>query len=191
MPIAGGLVTAYKPNDTPGMPDEVFFTGVTGTSGTTNFPGPTSLGYMKHVGREDFGDVAQDLPPVQTGAFVSLGDGLEGFGGKEPELESHSQLEPGTQLLITLEDARANSIGVMAMSVVDTPLPLFGGIVHTFPIVSQFQVATNPLGKWSFSFSPWPNGIPAGSTFYFQAGVLDAAAIEGFALSNCLLGETP
>lgn len=191
VPIAGGLVTAYKPGDIPGGPDEVFFTAVTDANGNAGFPGPTSLGYMKHVGRDDTGDVAQDLPPVQTGAFISLGDALPGTGGKNPKLSSDSELQPGSQLSIQLNNALGNTFGVLAVSVVDTPLPLFGGVVHTFPIAAQFQVATSAIGKWSFNYAPWPNGLAPGSTFYFQAGLLDAGAIEGFALSNCLKGETP
>jgi hypothetical protein len=191
VPIVGGLITAYKPGDTPALPDEVFATVVTGTNGNANFPGPTSLGYMKHVGRDDTGDIAQDLPPVQTGAFISLGDGLAGFQGAEPELESISTLKPNTQLVIALEDALPFTAGVMALSYQDTPLPLFGGIVHTFPIAAQFPVSTNHFGKWSYSFAPWPNGVPADSLFYFQVGVLDATAVQGFALSNCLKGTSP
>jgi len=191
VPIVGGLVTAYKPGDNPSLPDEVFFTGVTDSNGNTTIPGPTTLGTLNHIGRDDTGDVAQDLPQVQTGAFVSLGDALAGFAAQEPELESASWLLPGTQLLIQLEDAKPGTAGVMAMSLVDTPTPLFGGIVHTFPVAAQFPVATNLGGKWSFVYAAWPDGIPPGSTFYFQVGLVDPAAIQGFSLSNCLLGTTP
>ncbi|QDU69772.1 C25 family cysteine peptidase [Engelhardtia mirabilis] len=189
-PLPGVLVTAYKESFPPGGPDEIFFTGYTGTGGTTVVPGPTELGSINVTGRDDDGNVVTEVTAVESGAFTSLGNSLPGGFGAAA-LTSTSTLDAGTPVTLSLSHAAPNSPGLMAVGFVDSAVPLFGGIVHPLPSALDVPVTTNFQGEWTYDIPLWPGGLPPGLKLYWQVGMLDFGAVQDVALSNALRSTQP
>ncbi|HKX46227.1 MAG TPA: C25 family cysteine peptidase, partial [Planctomycetota bacterium] len=191
-PLPGVLVSAYKPSFEPGGPDEVFVNAYTGPNGTATIPvGPQTLGTINVSARDDDGNVAVEGAIIQTGAFQNLGDSLPGSFGLAPVLQSSSTLAGGTSAKVSLKKALGLSPGALAIGSADNPTPIFGGIVHPVPYFALVPFVTNAQGAWDYLVPVVPLGLPSDAKLYWQAGILDAAAVQGISLSNALKATLP
>jgi hypothetical protein len=191
-PVPSVLVSAYKPPFDPALPTELLVAFQAGPSGPVSIPlGPQTLGTINVTGRDDDGNVAQEFVQAKSGAFTKLGQGTPGTQGA-PRLSSQSDLTPGLPAQIRLEDGRPFAAALLAGSLGQSPLPVYGGILYpSLPFAAEFLGLLDIAGDSSWAFVPWPPNCPSGLTVCFQAGVLDAEALPGVALSNALLGVTP
>ncbi len=71
-------------------------------------------------------------------------------------------------------------------------LATHGGLLVPSPVPpgGQFTLFTQASGGFTLP-GPWPAGVPAGVTLYFQAWVVDPPAIAGVSASNGLSATTP
>ena len=191
-PVPDVLVSAYKPPFDPALPTELLVAFQGGPTGPVSIPlGPQTLGTINVTGRDDDGNVAQEFVQAKSGAFTKLGQGTPGTQGA-PRLSSQSNLTPGLPAQIRLEDGRPFGPALLTGSVGQSPLPLYGGVLYpSLPFAVQLPGLLDALGDSSWAFAPWPPNCPSGLIVCFQAGVLDAEAPPGVALSNALLGVTP
>lgn len=191
-PVSNVLVSAYKPPFDPALPTELLVAFQGGPSGPISIPlGPQTLGTINVIGRDDDGNVAQEFAQAKSGAFTKLGQGTNGTQGA-PRLSSQSDLTPGGPALLRLEDGRPLAAALLAGSLGQSPLPIYGGTLYpSLPFAVQFPGLLDALGDSSWEFVPWPPNFPSGLTVCFQVGVLDVEAAPGVALSNALLGVTP
>ncbi|MEZ5962430.1 MAG: hypothetical protein R3F56_01165 [Planctomycetota bacterium] len=116
-------------------------------------------------------------------AWTNLGYGLAGFDGA-PLLTGTGRLRPGAATTLTTTFARPNALGVLALASHAAPTPFLGGTL--VPRVSDVLVVlpTDPSGKSTLAFL-WPN-VPCGFEMFMQHIVVDAAGVQGVALSNAL-----
>ena len=59
-----------------------------------------------------------------------------------------------------------------------------------YPTAVRVRLTSDSRGLAVLPFT-MPIGLPSATTFFFQAVVLDPAAVQGMALSNALEGLTP
>lgn len=90
-----------------------------------------------------------------------------------------------------LTDALPGTFGLLSVSFVDSKLPLFGGIVHPALPVANIPVSVAADGSWTFELEKWSYGLAPGTELFWQAGLIDPAAVEGIALSNALQSIQP
>ena len=134
--------------------------------------------------------VGTHVPP---GSFVEFGDGLAGTGGIVPLLEGHLEPRIGQPFDLEVSGAIGQSrvftiIGSMEESI------LFGGEFHidlAAPNVFFANVASGAPGVAGAGTVLYNLGIGNDPTLVYvsvfaQSVVLDAGAIQGASLSNCL-----
>lgn len=192
VPQPGVLVSVWKKPFDPALgPDDLLAAVYTGTGGQASFTGPTTLGSIHVMGRDDDGNVAKQISAASNGAFQKLGQGTTGTQSMVPRLDSSSTLQANLPVSIRLQDGRVAAGGAMFASLNDTPVPHFGGIVYTFPEFFSQVFFTDGSGDWTFFVPNWPAGLPSSLELFFQAGVLDDQAVGGVALTNTLRAVTP
>jgi hypothetical protein len=192
MPQQNVLISAHKAAFDPALPDEIQSSASSGTSGTTTIPlGPQTLGTINTTGRDDDGNVALEGIAAKSGAFTKLGNGTPGTQGT-PRLASNSNLTPGLQASLRVEDGRPFGPALLAGSLSSSPLPLYGGTLYpSLPFAAELVAQLNAVGDHVFLIQPWPPNFPGGLHVYFQAGIVDPEALPGVALTNALDGLTP
>ena len=116
---------------------------------------------------------------------------ISGTDGKPPILKSDAELIGGTFVQIQLLNSLPNTAGLMVLSGTDSAVPLFGGIVHPYPVNLDFPVVTDQFGRWAYNVLNWPGTIPPGVKLYWQVGLFDPGAVEGISLSNALQSTQP
>ena len=121
-------------------------------------------------------------------AWTDLGGGLAGVSGI-PNLAGTGTLVTGQPFTLNLTSAKASSPATAFASLVDTPTPFKGGVLHTVPVVFSFALVTDGSGQILLG-GPWPPGA-SGLTFYVQYGVADGAAPVGVSLSNYVRAIVP
>ncbi len=122
-------------------------------------------------------------------AWSDVGCELAGVSGA-PVLAGSGSLAVGTQNSIDLSNAAPNAFAVLFASLSSTPAPFFGGTLKPFPPVVTLSLGTGPAGVVALPFV-MPAGVPGGVNLYVQYGIQDAAAIQGVALSNAVVGIAP
>jgi hypothetical protein len=126
-----------------------------------------------------------------SGLYAKYGTGLAGTGAFVPELGGSSCPDVGQSFSLVVGNAVGGSVGLLALGAGSTSLPLFGGTLLVNPIVFTKAFFTSGAagspGAGSASM-PFLANDPSviGSALWSQAGVLDAIAPQGFALTNGL-----
>jgi len=123
-----------------------------------------------------------------AGTWTSIAAGLPGTGGATPALAGSGTLLGGSANTLTLTGALPAAPAWLVFGLQAVNAPLKGGTLVPSPFV-VLPTATSPAGGFGLSFT-LPGSVPAGTRLYFQAWVKDAAAVQGFAASNGLLGTT-
>lgn len=192
-PLPGVLVSVFKeswPPSSSGVP-EILGNAYSGTSGTAVIPiGPTTFGSIHTIGRDDDGNVASGIIPVNHGPWKDLGGGKYGGNGK-PKLGGTGSLKPNTANSIDLYDAPANRPAILFVSFGSNPQPFFGGTLHTLPLALALNATTDGAGRVLIAIPSWPANVPAGTTLFMQYAIDDPAAAFGVGLSNGLRAVTP
>jgi len=117
--------------------------------------------------------------------WTNLGHGKLGSNGT-PVLVGTGEISPHStnQLALTRDAPLATAYIVLGLSEVD--LPFKGGtLVPSMDLL--FPVPTDAEGAATLPFV-WPNGAPAGTTFYLQVWTHDEHAVLGLSASNGLRG---
>jgi len=174
--------------------------GTAAIAGYTNsaaFP-VTSGSYDTHFdgfeGLIGDGFVAQFALELNSGTsaanWLDAGFALAGHAGKLPALSATGDLTPLSQGTVSLENAASSALTLVFGSPVAGYLPVKGGTLVPFPILSMMVSTTDPLGGLVIPYT-WPAQVPSGQTLYVQAWVLDAGAVFGLAASNAILATAP
>lgn len=114
--------------------------------------------------------------------------GVAGAGGY-PLLAGSGTLVPGGDVSVHLGSAAPHAVGRLFAGTGIAFASFKGGVLVPQPIVVQ-SFLTDGGGQQTWS-AAWPAGLPAGSSVYLQAWILDAAAVQGVAGSNGLQGHVP
>lgn len=115
-----------------------------------------------------------------VGAVENLGGGLAGTEGI-PNLDVTGVFAPGNEVVFSISQAKPNTNFVLVAGATIVNLPIFGGILIPNPEL-LVPGATDAQGHAQVALT-WQ--IPLGVT-YFQFGVVDPSAVEGWALSNAI-----
>ena len=164
---------------------------------------PTETALVRDMDGDGTGDlVALVLPSAQNGWWypaVTVLDGLQspwsdlglGLAGSvgTPTLSGAGAASPGANFALSLDGAAALAPTFLVVGTTRIDLPILGGTLVPSPDF-LFTTATDAEGGDELLF-PWPpNGAP-GLELTFQSWVIDAAAAQGVAASNGLLGTQP
>jgi hypothetical protein len=125
------------------------------------------------------------------GVFAKYGAGLAGAQGYVPQLGGSGCASTTTPFSLLVGDALGGSPGILALGTGAAAIPLFGGTLLVNPIAFTFGfVTTGTPGSGAVGTANFPLSIsdPAiiGVPFWSQAGILDANAVQGVALTNGL-----
>jgi len=122
--------------------------------------------------------------------WTNLGQGKSGTGGLTPTLGGTGTLVAGSPVALTLAQARANSLASLVIGLGLANVPFKGGIMVPQVTYLISGLPTSPTGGLAL-LSPWPAGVPANFSVYFQYWVVDPVATQGLSASNGLKGTTP
>jgi len=111
----------------------------------------------------------------------NLGGGLAGISGI-PTMAVDGMLAPGETVVFTLDNAAPNSVAVLVVGLTIINLPIFGGVLIPNPEVLT-STTTDATGHAEVAFT-WNEDLML--TTFWQWGVIDAAAVEGWSISNAL-----
>jgi len=128
---------------------------------------------------------------TSSGAFVNIGPGLPGTFGNTPLLTGGGDLTPGGPgFVLNTVAVKANAPGVTFISLSEGAAPFKGGVLYTFPILLQFDVAASFVGTVTIP-GVIDASIPNGISFYVQQAFSDDAAVKNVSLSNGLELQVP
>ena len=126
---------------------------------------------------------------LEFGSWSDLGKGLEGVAGV-PALDGTGSLQPGSAGSLSLAAAAPSAPAFLLAGLNQLNAAFKGGTLVPAPLIILPR-PTQPDGSFAVPWLHWPNGLPAGTTLYFQAWVSDGAAVAGFSASNALVAVTP
>ncbi|HEX5054150.1 MAG TPA: hypothetical protein VFZ65_20395 [Planctomycetota bacterium] len=120
---------------------------------------------------------------LACGQCSNYGTGLAGTGGLVPRIMWLGCPLGGETTGLNVSQGQPLGLGVIAVGFTQQSIPVFGGTLlnEAAILLTSFL---SPTGTYTL-----PLAIPTGlssSTLYFQAAYLDAAAVQGFSLSNGL-----
>jgi hypothetical protein len=128
--------------------------------------------------------------PVCAGAAEFVGVGLAGTGGAIAQLGAGSCPKIDSVLPLTVSNAVGGAAGLVALSLATTNQPTLGGTLYVqAPFVLSLPfVLFGSTGSAGTGFAELLLPIPAvpflvGVTVYAQAGIVDAGAVQGVALT--------
>lgn len=142
-----------------------------------------------------------NLPPLDNAGQVAVneigvgsipyGTGIAGSGGMVPALDGVGCPRIGQPYSVALSGGLGGSVAVLAIGDAPTMIGVFGGFLWTAPILLTVGAGLNgspgAIGAGGFQVPiPLPSPAIAGVRLCFQAGVLDPAAVQSFALTNGL-----
>jgi hypothetical protein len=118
------------------------------------------------------------------GSWADFGHALAGSNG-DPQLVGTGDLVAGSATSLDLTNGPFNAPLWFVVGGSTSHLPFAGGeIVPSLDLILG-GLTTDATGAFSFNGN-WPTGVPAGTTLYFQALMVDAGAAKGFAISNAI-----
>jgi hypothetical protein len=130
-----------------------------------------------------------DLRAYRTPSpWTSLGGGIAGVLGM-PVLGGTGTLTAGNTVTFQAANAAPSSLGVFVLGFNAINAPIFGGTLVP-SLDATFVVPIDAQGRWSWAV-PWPGGIAAGASCWWQMIVLDGTTASGFAASGGLRSVTP
>ena len=139
---------------------------------------------------ENLWEVDRNGPGCQ-GLGLPYGVGLAGLGGVVPTLGAVGCPDRATPWSLSVNAGAGGTYGLLGIGDGPANVPAFGGSLLVFPITATFVFATSgtpgtpAVGSYNL---PLLLNDPAlvGVSFWFQAALLDAAAVAGFSLTNGL-----
>jgi len=126
---------------------------------------------------------------VPLDAFVDLGQGLAGTHGV-PSLIGTGTLISPAPVTLALSGALENSSAALVIGLAALGAPFKGGTMVPRPDVLVTGLPTDGSGGFVVG-APWPPGLPAGFSTWYQLWIIDAAGPLGFSASNALRATTP
>ena len=148
--------------------------------------GRTIVGYGPNPSGDYEGWVAH-LGSEPAGTWTDLGQGLPGSAG-QPVLVGTGPLVGGTPVTLALSLAASSSPVTLVVGFSLLQAPFKGGTLVPFPNLLIGGLVTGAGGGLVLS-TTWPNGVPAGTSLYFQDWIADP--LTGFSASNGLQATTP
>lgn len=131
--------------------------------------------------------VGGDLRAYRTPSpWSDAGGGLAGPNGL-PRLRGLGTLQAGNDVRLALTNARADSLAVFVLGASAVNLPIFGGTLVPSPDLVLAGLPTSSQGTLDVDL-PFPPGVPAGTSFWFQDWIVDASAPAGLTASNGVRG---
>jgi hypothetical protein len=125
---------------------------------------------------------------VVVDAWTDEGFALAGVSGL-PQLDGSGSMIPTTRQFLTLSNAAPSAASYILASGSSSPTPFKGGTLVPGPSLINVLLFTSAAGGWSLNFRA-PT-LPSGSEVWIQVAIVDAAAVNGVALSNAVKGTTP
>jgi len=121
-------------------------------------------------------------------AWSDQGNALAGVNG-DPVMAGTGTLVGGSANSLEVSNGAASALAAMFVGFTDSPVPFKGGTLVPVPSLT-INLGTNGAGALSLPFV-MPAGVPAGAELWMQTAIQDAAAVNGVALTNAILGVTP
>lgn len=122
-------------------------------------------------------------------AWSDEGFALAGVSGN-PQLAGFGTLVNGTPNTLSLTNAAPSAVAGLFVAASSNPVPFKGGMLAPVPFLPPVFASTSPTGTLLFGFTT-PGGLPSGGEIWMQWGIVDAAAVQGVALSNAVKGLVP
>jgi len=116
------------------------------------------------------------------------GHAKSGTGG-EPLLTGAGTLVGGESMTLALSGALPGGTAYMVIGLSALHAPLKGGVLVPAPNF-VLPLPIDAFGEIVLT-APWPTGLPADVSLYFQDWIPDPLGLQGFAASNGLRGVTP
>ena len=165
-----------------------FGSGETGEGATVPLTGTVS--YFSSVGE------LATLEPITddgcSGGWQARGLGLAGAGDHVPALWGIGCPRPGSVTTAHVEDVVGGAMGYLLFGMIDAEVPFRGGTLYVSPVDIAILVtadgAPGVAGDGGVDvLASWPSDPSlTGMAVYMQAGFYDAAATQGFALTQGL-----
>ena len=128
------------------------------------------------------------VTPLNPQAWSDQGNALPGVAGN-PSLEGCGTLAAGSANVLRLTDAAPSATAALIVGASNASVPFFGGTLVPTP-TSVILLPTSAAGTLDLPFV-MVAGTPPGVQLWLQYAISDAAAVQGIALSNAILGVTP
>jgi probable HAF family extracellular repeat protein len=122
-------------------------------------------------------------------AWTDLGRGIAGVAGV-PALVAHGALLEGHPLTLDISGAKPSGSATLVVGLSALNAPFKGGTLIPDADVLVIGLPLDGAGALQLA-SAWPAGVPRGVSLWLQAWIADAAAVQGFAASNGLVGTVP
>jgi hypothetical protein len=123
---------------------------------------------------------------VFTPYWSALGGGLAGVAGT-PALSGDGILQPGQLVELQLASAAPAAPTVLVAGFGEVNVPFKGGLLVPSPDLLVHGLITSAAGGLQLT-SPWPAGVPAGTSIVMQAWIADVAGPQGWSASNAAQG---
>jgi hypothetical protein len=121
-------------------------------------------------------------------AWSYAGGGLPGSHGV-PSLTGGGTLHPATTVSLALRDARESATTALFLGTSALEAPFKGGTLVPLPTLAVV-LTTNAAGELTLG-ATWPANIPAGTSVWLQAWIVDPAGVYGWAATNALKATQP
>lgn len=168
------------------------FTPGTAASSGTVIPTtlPVSSATSGYSPAESLWEIDRNGPSCQ-GLGAPYGTGLAGLGGYVPTLGAVGCPDRSTPWSLSINAAVGGTVGLLGIGDGPANVPALGGSLLIFPVTTTIVITTSGAfgtpGVGSHN-APLLLTDPAlvGLSFWFQAALVDAAAVQGFSLTNGL-----
>jgi hypothetical protein len=140
------------------------------------------------VGTQDT-NLSTDVAVRTLSPWTDEGGGLAGTQGV-PKLVGKGLLMPLTNGKLQLTGGQPFAQTVLFVSLQGAQVNFKGGVLVAFPFVAEVPLVADNEGELALPFT-WPDGVPAGTTLFFQALLQDLASAQGLALSTAVAAVTP
>ncbi len=154
---------------------------------TDALPYPAGSPTLGTKGALEFGRHLAEF--VRGLGWTDLGGGTTGAHGPVT-LAGAGPLVAGTTTTLALGNAPPAAPLVAWIAVAPTPFAALGGTVHAWPAVNQLAFVADGDGAFTAA-TPWPTGVPSGTSLTVQCAVADASVPGGITLSNGVRADVP
>jgi Tol biopolymer transport system component len=134
-------------------------------------------------------NLSTDVVVCTLSPWTFEGGGLAGSQGI-PQLEGKGLLVPLTQGELKLTGGQPFAATILFVALQGAQVNFKGGVLVAFPFIAEVPLVTDNEGELALPFT-WPQGVPAGTTLFFQALLQDLASAQGLSLSTAVAAVTP
>jgi hypothetical protein len=127
--------------------------------------------------------------PAAVGSWTDLGGGTSGVAGI-PRLSVSGFQTEGNPIMARLAHAAPGALLLLRISNTSSPLPMFGGTLHSTPPDIQVPVFADVDGTFEATVR-WEAGTSPGTQLGWQFLCEDGSTSYGLTLSNGVLGASP